>query len=361
VQRTHGRGQESPVMRATVPTRIVLALLGMVMAGTVSAAPVTDALQRPALLVRDPAHAVLLNAAAAGNRIVAVGERGIVTVSDDNGTHWRQIATPVSVTLTMVRFVDSRNGVAIGHGGIVLTTTDSGNSWVKRLDGKQAAEISLDAARASGYAGQLKVAEQFVADGPDKPFFDVILFDSRRLVVVGAYGLAFESDDGGQHWTSFMQRLDNPKGLHLYAARQNGDEVAIAGEQGLVLLSRDRGRTFKRIETPYKGSYFTVEIPAPGKILVAGLRGNVWRSFDAGGTWKPVASNMPVTITASTVLDGTTFLANQAGFILRVRGDGIEAINVAPIAMPSGLLAFPDGRLLATGVEGVSQVPLATR
>ena len=337
-------------------------LFGAAAAGVAHGAPVAEALQRPALLVRDPAHAVLLNAAWAGHRIVAVGERGIIAVSDDEGKRWKQIAAPVSVSLTGVRFADERNGVAIGHGGVVLTTADAGNTWGVRLDGKQAARIVADAAQSAGDAAMVRVAEQLKADGADKPFFDVVLFDRGQMLVVGAYGLAFYSDDGGAHWTSWMGRLDNPRALHLYAARRRGDSVVLVGEQGLLLASADQGKTFKRLEAPYKGSFFTVELPTSGEILVAGLRGNVWRSPDNGASWAQVKSPMPATITASaTAADGSVLLANQAGFILRARDGVVVPLSRAPVAMPSGLLAYPDGRLLAVGMEGASQVPFAAR
>ncbi len=51
----------------------------------------------------------------AGNRLVAVGERGIVLLSDDAGLNWKQVDVPVSVTLTGVQFVSPMKGWAIGH------------------------------------------------------------------------------------------------------------------------------------------------------------------------------------------------------------------------------------------------------
>src|SRR3989344_304981 len=97
-------------------------------------AQVGDALQRPALSVKAPQRAVLLAAAAAGQRLVAVGERGVVALSDDRGVTWQQAACPVSVSLTMVRFADERHGVAVGHGGTGLTTSDAGARprWPRR-------------------------------------------------------------------------------------------------------------------------------------------------------------------------------------------------------------------------------------
>lgn len=321
------------------------------------ATPVAGAPQRAALMVKAPARAVLLAAARAGERIVAVGERGVVVLSDDGGAQWRQVPVPVSVSLSAVRFADARHGVATGHGGIVLSTADGGQTWARRFDGQQAARVALEAAQASGSAAQVAVAQRLVADGADKPFFDAVMFDAQRFVVVGAYGLAFYTEDGGQRWQAWMARLDNPKGLHLHAVRRAGDTLLIAGEQGLLMRSDDGGRSFRRLTSPYKGSWFTAELPTPADILVAGLRGNAWRSTDGGGTWSQLAAPTPATFVASAVAtDGAVLLANQAGLVLRAQGAQLLAVNTRPVILPSGLLSGPQGRLLAFGAAGATVI-----
>src|SRR3989344_4419701 len=167
-------------------------------------AQVGDALQRPALSVKAPQRAVLLAAAAAGQRLVAVGERGVVALSDDRGVTWQQAACPVSVSLTMVRFADERHGVAVGHGGTVLTTSDAGASWALRLDSRTLAALAKAAATTPQ---ALQDAERLMADGPDKPFMDVVVWDAQRMLAVGAYGLAFYTADGGQTWASWFGRV----------------------------------------------------------------------------------------------------------------------------------------------------------
>jgi photosystem II stability/assembly factor-like uncharacterized protein len=277
-----------------------------------------------------------------------------VLVSDDDGHAWRQMPSPVSVTLTAVRFFDASNGIAIGHGGTVLITNDGGESWTRRLDGRRIAQLALQAAHASGRADALKEAQRLAADGPDKPLLDVLLFDSRRALVVGAYGMALATEDGGAAWTPWMNRLDNPKGLHCYAVRRRGEALVIAGEQGLLLRSDDDGRTFRRLSTPYRGSFFTVELPADHEIVVAGLRGNTWRSVDDGRTWSQVASPTGATITASLVLPrGDLLLTDQAGFILRLDGNQLVPINKTPFAALSGVARANDGHLVALTVQGV--------
>ena len=95
-------------------------------------------LQQPAFPTatrRSPARANPSNTARAA---LAVGERGIVLLSDDSGMTWRQARVPVSVSLTAVQFVDAEQGWAVGHLGVVLHTEDGGETWHKQLDGERA-------------------------------------------------------------------------------------------------------------------------------------------------------------------------------------------------------------------------------
>jgi photosystem II stability/assembly factor-like uncharacterized protein len=324
------------------------------------AAPVSDPLARPAVLTNAPARAVLLSAAWAGHRLVAVGERGIVALSDDGGRHWQQAASPVSVTLTTVRFADERHGIVVGHGGTVLTTDDGGRTWTRRLDGRALAQQSLKAAKATGDATAIRNAERLVADGPDKPLLDVLVQDARRYVVVGAYGVAFATEDGGQRWTSWSERLDNPKGLHLYAIRNVGNTIVLAGEQGLLLRSDDGGGHFVRLSTPYNGSWFTAEMRSADDIVLAGLRGNVWHSTDGGRRWNQVPNPIPAAITASARRnDGTLLLASQAGFVLALpaKSDALQPLNSTPLPPLNGLAVQPDGAMLGLSIQGAMPLP----
>ncbi len=323
---------------------------------------VGDALGRPALATRHAERSVLLAADRAGARIVAVGERGIVVLSDDQGERWRQASVPVSVTLTAVRFADPQRGYALGHGGTVLATEDGGQSWKPRLDGRRIAQILLADAKAGTDAAAIESAERMVADGADKPLLDLVLFDAQRLLVVGAFGVALASDDGGASWTSWRSRLNNPKELHLYAVRQRGSRILMAGEQGLVLMSEDSGRSFRRLTLPYGGSFFTAELPDDQTLVVAGLRGNVWRSTSAGSAWSQIASPMPVSITGS-ALDaaGRMLFVNQAGLVLGLKadaGDALQPLAGAPLPPLNAILALDDTHALALSVQGAQRVNL---
>ena len=329
-------------------------------ASAAMAMPVGPATQRPALQTPQATRAVTLGAAQAGDRLVTAGERGIIMLSDDLGAKWRQVAVPVSSTLTVVRFADERHGFAAGHGGIVLSSEDGGMSWRKRLDGRQIAALTLDAAQDSADQRLVEEARRLVSEGPDKPLLDLQVIDGQHVMAVGAYNLAVESLDGGRSWKSISPRLPNPRGLHLYALRVRGETVLIAGEQGLVMRSDDGGRSFKRIETPYKGSFFTAELLGEGhdEMLVAGLRGNVWRSRDGGASWTQLDVPMPITITGSATRGDTLLLANQAGTLLRSESGGpLRQMDVSRLPPLAGLLPLKNNGLLALSVVGSIVLP----
>lgn len=322
------------------------------------ASPAVDAIDRPAVMSRQASRAVLLGAAKAGERLVAVGERGIIVWSDDVGQTWQQAQVPVAVTLTAVRFADAKHGFAVGHGGVVLATSDSGQNWRRRFDGLQAARIVLQQARTSGDTAALREAQRLVDDGADKPLLDLHVFDAQRMLAVGAYNLAFYTSDGGANWQSWGARLDNPKSLHWYAVRVRGDTVLLAGEQGLVLRSDDAGATFRRITTPYHGSFFTAELAGANDMLLAGMRGNVWRSGDGGANWTQLPAPPNASITASTLrTDGQVLLATMGGDLLTAStGGSSNALTAARTGLPPLFALLPvdaDQVLLLSG-QGVS-------
>jgi photosystem II stability/assembly factor-like uncharacterized protein len=318
-----------------------------------------DALQRPALQVSHPERAVLMAAAVAGRRIVVVGERGIAMFSDDSGIRWRQSTVPTSVSLTAVQFVDNRHGWAVGHGGVVLASTDAGESWELQFDGRQVAALMLKSARISGDPKAQAEAERLVANGPDKPFLDLHFFDSQRGMIVGAYGLALSTQDGGKTWASIANRLDNPGGLHLYSVQSQGAKLVIAGEQGLVLLSVDSGASFRRLKVPYEGTFFRASWLGESSLLLAGLRGQLWRSDDLGEVWTQVASTLPVSFSA--IVSGsqdTLWLANQAGGLFAFKAGRLTPMPRVALPPTAGLLAMDANHLLALTVRGAVIIPL---
>ncbi|NWA11031.1 WD40/YVTN/BNR-like repeat-containing protein [Pseudomonas gingeri] len=342
---------------------LALGMLGISLAARAGEAPVSDVLLRPALSVSAPTRAVLIDIARAGQRLVAVGEHGLILLSDDSGQHWRQAAVPTSVSLTAVSFPTAEQGWAVGHAGMVLHSADGGENWSVQLDGNAAAQRVLDAvADPSGdtpqYQRQLKVARGLVAEGADKPLLAVHFSDERQGTVVGAFGLILHTVDGGVTWQSWVDRLDNPAGNHLYAIAGQGRRIYLAGEQGLVLMSEDAGAHFVRLPSPYEGSFFTLNLAADGDVLVAGLRGNAWRSSDQGQHWTPLDNPFGSSLVAARSLEsGGVVLADQSGRLLSATEGGPlhEQSPSAGMAVAS-LTRAPDGRWVVVGARGIKRL-----
>jgi photosystem II stability/assembly factor-like uncharacterized protein len=356
-------------LRRLFSLMVVGALIALGPSGASAGKGVPDPLDRPATMAKMAEKGLLLSVAAAGKRIVAVGERGHILISDDNGLSWRQVQAPVSVTLTAVRFASPLKVWALGHSGVVLHSNDAGETWVKQLDGMQAAQLVLDELKAKAASGRetpqaleprIAYAQQLLSDGADKPFFDLYFQDDRKGFIVGAYNLIFRTEDAGTSWQPWLDHVENPKGLHLYGIQPVGRDLFIAGEQGIFLRSQDGGGSFAALPTPYEGSYFGVLPLRGGELIVHGLRGNAFKSENHGRTWEKIDTTVPVSITAGTELrDGLLVLTTQSAEVLasRDRGRTFERLSVKEPFPFAGIAQAANGNIVLVGIHGVKVVP----
>jgi photosystem II stability/assembly factor-like uncharacterized protein len=224
---------------------LVAALLGMT--------PVVMALEvqpRPALHAPLAPKSTLLGVAVAGERIVAVGQRGHILHSTD-GRAWTQAEAPVNAMLNRVRFRDARTGWAVGHDATILATTDGGTTWA---------------------------LQHFDPEG--RPLYDLMFLKDGRIVAIGGYGTYLVSADAGARWEPRSFPVAD-LGQHFNAGARLGDgSLLIVGERGLLARSSDEGETWQLLDSPYTGSWFGV-LPAGAKgALVFGLRGNLYVAAD---------------------------------------------------------------------------------
>lgn len=287
--------------------------------------------QRPAAKLPMPSKARILGATRAGARIVAVGDRGAILLSDDDGKSYRQAkAVPTRATLTSVSFVDDRDGWAVGHWGVILNTQDGGDTWTLQRDDL----------------------------GADQPLFSVWFKNRNEGLAAGLFSLLLKTSDGGKSWNAVsLPPPDGAKRLDVNLFRIFSDRngtLFVVGEQGLVFISADSGTSWNVVRSGNRGTFWTGIALDDGSLLVAGLRGKIYRSADQGKIWESVESGTQSSITDLVQLpDGRVFAAALDGVSLESgdRGRSFKAQQRADqhaltaLAVPgSGMpVLFSDG------------------
>jgi photosystem II stability/assembly factor-like uncharacterized protein len=346
-----------------------------------------DLLLMPAKKSSKAPVSLLMDVTKANGRLVAVGERGHILVSKDNGESWTQSDVPVSVTLTAVSFPSSQKGWVVGHDGVVLHSEDCGESWKKQLDGwkinelmlvqlKQIikikteelenAEQAVDEEKAEALKQKLEELNFFLNDanlaveeGPTRPLMDVWFKNDREGLVIGSFGMILKTTDGGDSWEPILDRIDNSDGLHYYAITRSGDDLFIAGEAGMLFISNDFGQNWKRLNSPYEGSFFgIIGSPDGGLVTAFGLRGRIFCSHDRGENWLPAENGNSASLSGGIFLsDGSFLVAGIDGFLMWSIDKGKTFMRL-PTEF-SGIISLTetsDGKLVLVGMRGTTKV-----
>ena len=291
--------------------------------------------------VRAPlsAESLLLDGAAAGARLVVVGERGHILISTNDGASWTQAEVPTRVLLTAVHMHDERTGWVVGHDAVILRTVDGGDTW------------------------------SVVHRAPEEelPLLDVWFRDERTGFAVGAYGYFLATDDGGETWTPRSVSEDD---FHLnalipVAADDTGTQPSssrrlyIAAEAGVVYRSDDGGTTWRELPSPYAGSWFGGIALDEDRVLLTGLRGHLFRSGDGGETWTQLATDTQALLTGAARLpSGAIVVTGLEGSVLTSRDEG-RSVSTARLPLREGIsaaLPLADGGVLLIGEFGVRRL-----
>ncbi len=330
----------APALRVHLPLAKALSLCGAlsmlavaVMPASVQAAPATT---RYAIESDKAAKTLLLDVVRAGQRLVAVGDRGHIVYSDDNAASWVQAKVPTRQLLTALFFVDDKHGWAVGHDAVILHSNDGGATWTK----------------------------QFQERDREAPLLDVWFRDRNTGYAVGAYGALLETTDGGENWEDVSDRMDNEDGYHLNAIVEVKDSgLFVVGELGGMFRSPDWGQTWETLKGPYQGSLFgALGTGKAGGVLVYGLRGHLFRSDDFGSSWQQIVVESPNNgvlefglADGNRLNDGSIVVVGHGGTVLKStdQGNSFDLVNRADRLSLAGVTALDNGNLILVGQGGV--------
>lgn len=281
----------SVVDRRQVLGRLLSGVAGLALAspgrGATAAADAPPAASGLAAL-RD---GVLIAARAVGNRLWVADNRGHLLSSDDGGGTWHVQGAAAPGALTAIAFGTGpaqRLGVAVGHRRALRRSVDGGHTWLAVALPTPDAVTLLDAA----------------------------VLSSTQVLVVGAFGACWSSNDAGASW----KRLAPTKGdRHYNACAVNAQgQMVIVGEGGLILHSADGGQTWAEVSTPNKASLFAVAATSAGHFVAAGLGGVVLSSSDGGAQWAVHnAADHQSWLGVTPLDDGSVLLAGNGGALSR--------------------------------------------
>ena len=341
---------------SAAPRKPFFALACALSVAVAARAPAVQPPESSAEPARLAAQSLLIAVATAGARLVAVGDRGVIVLSDDRGTSWTQaLDVPTQALLTGVCFLDGAHGVAVGHDEVILTTADAGATW-----------------RRTHYAPEAQ-----------RPLLDVWCGGGGHAIAVGAYNSYLTSEDGGASWTARKFTAAPPPGARAArtgpsaGAAEHGaagggyhlnrivpagaSRLYIAAEAGHLYRSDDGGATWHELSPPYEGSFFGV-LPLPGEAVLAfGLRGHLYRSEDAGSSWQKIETGTVALLDGAARFDDAGVAIVGLSGVVLVSHDHGRTFTLAQQSDRAGLsAAVPVGEaeLAAVGEDGARLISL---
>jgi photosystem II stability/assembly factor-like uncharacterized protein len=264
-----------------------------------------DPMLRPSMKASAFDRALWLDLKLGEKHLVMTGAHGLLIESAtlEPPFTWHQSVLPVSVTLTAL--ADHPNyRLVVGQDGLILRqkrSTDAPQEWTTVLSGFEANQSMLNDVQAE--LAQETVDEvtrealtwieedlkQDIQRLSTKPFLDIEILDARlgRVLAVGAYGMAFLSENGGLTWQSHSRAINNPERYHLNQLLPLGNgRWLIVGEQGLLRVSDDLGQHWSSLQLEEMPSSWFAAAGLDKVVLVTGIQGHYAFSQDQGVTWK---------------------------------------------------------------------------
>ena len=211
-----------------------------------------------------------------------VGDNGATARTTDGGHTWQPAAPAFQQELLGCAPIDDGSVCVAGNVGMLARTQDAGDSW-QQVDGE-------------GY-----VTAVFLRD------LDFV--SEQTGWIVGAFGQALRTDDGGANWTR----------LHLGTSVSLGGVSFSSPTDGWICGGSSAWRTTNAgdsWELTLETSTSLIDIYAldAQTVWVSGTYGSVYRTRDGGGSWDTLSTG------TTEALPGVWFLDANTGWVIGYSG-----------------------------------------
>lgn len=197
----------------------------------------------PSRILRKSHKAILSKILPFRDGALVSGERGHLFQLDLNTLKMTQMKLPASQFITSIAS-NARDKIwAVGHDSLILYSANGGQSFsVQNIDIKK-----------------------------ESPIFDISMDDTGQGLVVGAYGYALSTVDGGQKWSTVEIDVEEP---HLYSVeRDHKGNYYICGEFGSLYKLDSSFKLLKKYSLDIETSFFGLEVLSEDSFFAYGLRG----------------------------------------------------------------------------------------
>jgi hypothetical protein len=120
-------------------------------------------------------------------------------------------------------------------------------------------------------------------------------------------GKLFRTEDGGRTWVPFSTLPAEATG-HVFSLDLVNTTIGfVVGEKGLILSTKDAGRSWQQQVSETKNSLYGVAAANEKKVWAVGEKGTVLETSDGGTSWRKVVLNLNEDIYTLSVSQGTAW------------------------------------------------------
>lgn len=220
---------------------------------------------------------------------IAVGQETCLR-TDDEGLTWYEVSFGIQTGLAAISRAGNSNVICgVSTGGDIWKSPDLGYSWYQLVEGM----------------GVLP------AD------WAITMFDENTGYVAGANGLTYRTTDAGESWTL----LNNGCGDSITDIEFYGESFGIAvTNRGYVFRTTDGGLHWDVKILKVTGQLFgraegldSISIIDQDNVVVAGLGGLCFRSYDGGHSWYNIG--YPASLPGNLSITDVTFVDGFTGYV----------------------------------------------
>ncbi len=257
---------------------------------------------------------------------IAVGDSGVVLLTESGGDNWRQIQLGTQETfkdayisnsgraivigdnstiyrsddffitsskqfvngdysLFKVTFINPQKGFVVGSKGLLLSTEDGGNSWTK--EAMNTNELLYDVTFTNltegfvcGWNGTLLKTSNGGSDWfpvekfTDKYLRDIDFYNNELGIVVGGGNEIYVTDDGGDSWSDVVVKQRGGIQSVKFITEKL---IIMPGNRGELIISKDSGESWSLLDTKTYMNFTNIYKTSNGNIFITAVNGRILR------------------------------------------------------------------------------------